>query len=595
MTTSSLEAADKDRPLGAIEAPIAKARTGIAGFDEITKGGLPAGRTTLVVGGPGAGKTIFALQALVTAAHKHREPGIFVALEETSRQIIANAATFGWDLPALERQQLFFLDARLSPATVKSGDFDISVLLAGLGSKVKEMKAKRIVFDGLDVLLTLLDDPNKERREVYRLHEWLKENGLTAVLTAKASDTDRAAAERYSFMQFMVDAVVLIHHKLLDRVSLRSLRVMKYRGSGFAESEFPMVIAPTGIEIATFDSSELEFDASTERVSSGVARLDTMLDGGYYRGSGVLISGSPGTAKTTLAGAFAQAACKRGERVLFVSFDEAGSQIIRNLKSVGIDLSRCYEKRLLDIYAIRTESLSSEEHLITLKRRIKEFKPRNMIVDPLSALGKSGGHVAAVHASLRLLDYARAQGITTLCTSLVDAEGMSETTTTQISTIADTWIHLSYIVRGGERNRALTIVKSRGMKHSNQVRELVLSSDGITLADVYSAGGEVLVGTSRWEHEARTRLDEENRRSERARRRRAAEQAQAKLQSQIAALQAELETQRIEAERYVEADDAERTQRVRDHAELLKRRQADPDTGRSDDTRSDGARAKAAS
>jgi circadian clock protein KaiC len=595
MTTSSSEAARKDRPLGAIEAPIPKAKTCIAGFDEITKGGLPAGRTTLVVGGPGAGKTIFALQGLVNAAHKDHEPGIFVALEESSRQIIANAATFGWDLPALERQQLFFLDARLSPATVKSGDFDISVLLAGLATKAKEMNAKRIVFDGLDVLLTLLDDPVKERREVYRLHEWLKELGLTAVLTAKASDIDRAAAERYSFMQFMVDSVVLLHHRLLERVSLRSIRVMKYRGSSFAEGEFPMVIAPTGIEVATFDSSELEFNASFERVSSGVPRLDTMLDGGYYRGSGVLISGAPGTSKTTLAGAFAQAACKRGERVLFVSFDEAGSQIIRNLKSVGMDLSGCHAKKMLDIYAIRTEALSSEEHLITLKRRMKEFQPRNLIIDPLSALGKTGGHVAAVHASLRLLDYARAQGITTLCTSLVDSEGMSETTTTQISTIADTWIHLSYIVRGGERNRALTIVKSRGMKHSNQVRELLLSNEGVTLADVYTAGGEVLVGTSRWEHEARTRMDEESRRTERARRRRAAEQAQAKLASQIAALQAELETHRIEAERYVEADDAEHTRRIRDHAELLRRRYADPDTTGDDGARNDGARAKAAS
>ena len=597
MTTSPVEAAEGTRPRGAQEAPIAKSGTGIAGFDEITRGGLPAARTTLIVGGPGAGKTIFALQAMVNAAKMNREPGIFVALEESSRQIIDNAATFGWDLPALEREKLFFLDARLSPATVKAGDFDITALLAGLAVKAKDMNAKRIVFDGLDVLLTLLDDPNLERREVYRLQEWLKQNDLTAVLTAKAANTDTAAAERYSFMQFMVDAVVLLHHRLLDRVSLRSLRVMKYRGSGFAEGEFPMVIAPEGIEVATFDSSELEFQASEERVSAGVTRLDHMLDGGYYRGSGVLISGAPGTAKTTLAGAFALAGCRRGERVLFVSFDEASSQIIRNLKSVGIDLAPHAKSGLLDIYAIRTESLSSEEHLITLKRKLREFKPRNMIIDPLSALGKTGGHIAAVHASLRLLDYARAQGITTLCTSLVDNEGVDETTTTQISTVADTWIHLAYIIQGGERNRTLTIVKSRGMKHSNQVRELLLSNKGITLADVYSAGGAVLVGTSRWEHEARARLEEESRRTERARRRRSAEQAQAKLASEIAALQAQLESHRIEAERYAEADEVERTQRVTDHAELLRRRHADADTdGKGSDGKSaDGQRTPIAS
>ena len=582
MTTSKPEAANNKGPRRGAEPPIPKARTGIAGFDEITRGGIPAQRTTLVVGGPGAGKTIFALQSLVSAAKHEREPGIFVALEESSRQIISNAATFGWDLPALEREKLFFLDARLSPLTVKSGDFDISAMLAGLEAKAKEMNAKRIVFDGLDVLLTLLDDPTKERLEVYRLQEWLKKTCLTAVLTAKAADSEQHAAERYSFMQFMVDSVVLLHHRLIDRVSLRSLRVMKYRGSGFAEGEFPMVISPTGMEVATFDSTELEFDASSERVSSGVDRLDTMLDGGYYRGSGVLISGAPGTAKTTLAGAFSLAACKRGEKVLFVSFDEAASQIIRNLRSVGINLEPYLRKGLLEIYAIRTEALSSEEHLMTLKRKMKELKPRAMVIDPLSALGKTGGHVAAVHASLRLLDCARASGITTLCTSLVDAEGMAETTTTQISTIADTWIHLAYVVHGGERNRTLTIVKSRGMKHSNQVRELILSHQGITLADVYSAGGSVLVGTSRFEHEARVRLEDESRRAEVERRRRAAMSAQAKLEAQIAALEAELESHRIDAERLAQADVVERERRVSDRAELLRRRYADTDTGTND-------------
>lgn len=579
MTTSQSEAADKKGARRAAEAPIAKAKTGIAGFDEITRGGLPAQRTTLVVGGPGAGKTIFALQSLVNAAKELREPGIFVALEESTRQIIANAATFGWDLPALEREKLFFLDARLSPTTVKAGDFDISAMLAGLEAKAKEMKAKRIVFDGLDVLLTLLDDQTKERLEAYRLQEWLKKTGLTAVLTAKAADSEQVHAERYSFMQFMVDAVVLLHHRLIERVSLRSLRVMKYRGSGFAEGEFPMVIAPTGIEVATFDQDELEFQASTERVSSGVPRLDTMLDGGYYRGSGILISGAPGTAKTTLAGAFSLAACKRGERVLFVSFDEAGSQITRNLRSVGIDLEPCRKKGLLEIYAIRTESLSSEEHLITLKRKIKDFGPKSMVIDPLSALGKAGGHIAAVHASLRLLDYARACGVTTLCTSLVDDEATAETTSTQISTIADTWIHLAYIVSGGERNRTLTIVKSRGMKHSNQVRELILSSNGLTLADVYTAGGTVLVGTSRWEYEAQQRLDEETHRAEIAHKRRAAVAAQARLQAQIAALQAELESHRMDADRLAEADDVASKRRVSERDELLRRRHADRDTG----------------
>jgi circadian clock protein KaiC len=418
---------------------------------------------------------------------------------------------------------------------------------------------------------------------MYRLQEWLRSTGLTAVITAKASDTDRSA-ERYGFMQFMVDAVVSLHHRMHERVSLRGVHVMKYRGSGFAEGEFPMVIAPSGIEVATFGSAELDYEVSTERVSTGVPRLDTMLDGGYYRGSGALISGAPGVAKTTLAGAFAAAACARGERVLYVSFDEASNQIIRNLRSVSIDLGPYVESGLLEMYSTRTETRSSEDHLINLKQRISHFKPQSLVVDPLSALGKSGGHIAAVHASLRLLDYARCLGITTVCTSLVADEAAAETTTTQISTIADTWIHLAYLVHGGERNRTLTIVKSRGMRHSNQVRELLLSNDGITLADVFTAGGMVLVGTARWQYEIEAREAAVRGRAERMRRRKATEQAQARLLANIAALEAELEAQRVESEILSREDTDEQQRRGSEHAELLRLRHADADNA------SDGGR-----
>jgi circadian clock protein KaiC len=584
MTSSNVEAADSKRHPSAADEPIRKAPTGIEGFDEITGGGLPAGRTTLIIGGPGAGKTVFALQNLVSAAHHLREPGIFVAFEENSRQIIANAATFGWDLPALEKQRLFFLDARLSPTTVQAGDFDIAGILAGLEAKAKEMSARRIIFDGIDVLLTLLDDPTKERREIYRLQEWLQTTGLTAAITAKAAESDRISSERYAFMQFMVDAVVHLHHRMVDRVSLRGIRVMKYRGSGFAEGEFPMVISSTGVQVATFGPSELDYEVSTERVSSGVPRLDTMLDGGYYRGAGVLISGAPGVAKTTLAGAFARAACERGERVLYISFDEGANQIIRNLRSVGIDLEPLQQSGLLRVFSTRTETRSSEDHLVNLKELIRDFDPRNVVVDPLSALGKTGGHVAAVHASLRLLDYARARGITSVCTSLVADEEMTEATTTQMSTIADTWIHLSYVIHGGERNRTLTIVKSRGMKHSNQVRELLLSSEGVTLADVYTAGGTVLVGTARWAYEAEQREAEARRREEIARRRKAAEQEEARLRAQITALEAELAAHHFELERLATEDVAVQNRRRSDRAELLRLRHADVDTGPNEAT-----------
>lgn len=526
---------------------IEKSPTGIPGFDEITRGGLPCGRVTLLLGGPGTGKTVFALQTVVNGARGYREPGIFVAFEENSRQIIANASTFGWDIPALERERLFFLDARLSPLVVQSGEFDLGGMLAALSAKVRAMGAKRIVFDGIDVLLSLLNDPAAERREVHRLGDWLREHDLTGIITGKAENRETPATDGYGFMQFMVDAVVLFQHRLTDRVSLRTLRVLKYRGTGFSENEYPLVISGTGIDVATFGETRLQHPASNERVSSGVERLDTMLGGGYFRGSGVLITGVPGTAKTTLVAAAANATCARGERALYVSFDEAVQPLVRNLKSVGIDLAPQLDAGLLQFYAVRTESRGAEEHLLDIKNRIRAFSPSLLVIDPISALGKTGGTVAASHASLRLLDFAKANGVTVLCTSLVHSnEPSDESTSVQISTIADTWIHVAYLIRGGERNRTLTIVKSRGMQHSNQVREMILSHEGVTLADVYTAGGEVLVGTARWEREQQIREEERRRQAEAERRRAQLEHAEAEITARIAALERELAVRRAE-------------------------------------------------
>lgn len=574
MTTTQRAPETADRT----ERAIPKSPTGIAGFDEITGGGLPSGRTALVLGAPGAGKTVFALECLVNGARFNREPGIFVAFEESSRQILANAATFGWDLPALERDKLFFLDARLSPTVVKAGDFDLAGTLAGLEAKAKEMNAKRIVFDGIDILISMLDDPTKERQEMYRLQEWLQRTGLTAIITAKAFEGDRISTERYAFMQFMVDAVVMLYHRMIDRVSLRGLRVLKYRGSSFFENEFPIVISPTGIDVSVFGQSELTYEVSTERVSTGVPRLDTMLDGGYYRGSGVLISGAPGTAKTTLSGAFVAAGCARGEEALYVSFDEAASQITRNLKSVGIDLDPYCKSGLLHMYSIRTEARSSEEHFLELKSLMKKWKPRNVVLDPISALTKTGGHVSAVHASLRLLDFARAQGITVLCTSLVASEdAFHETTSMEISTIADTWIHLAYLVRNGERNRTITVVKSRGMPHSNQVRELILGREGITLADVYTAGGEVLLGTARWVAEAKMRDDAIRLDAERMQRRRELEHEHAQIDAQVEALLRQRNLKRAELESFAGAGSAAGARKQSDDEEIRRLRHADHD------------------
>ena len=549
---------------------LGKTPTGITEFDEITGGGLPRGRTTLVVGGPGSGKTVFALQTLVNSIQLWDEPAIFVAFEENTRQIVANAASFVWDLPALYGDKLFFLDARLSLETVTAGKFDLAGLLAGLEAKAAEMGARRIVFDSLDVLLTVLDNPALERQETYRLRDWLTRSDLTGIITLRGEERELRASARHGFMQFMADCVIHLTHHLEDRVSLRALRVAKYRGSSFAENEFPFIIGTAGIEISSTGVLQPVYEAQTQRVSTGVERLDHMLTGGVYRGSSLLITGAPGTAKSTLCAAFIEAACRRGERCLYVSFDEAADELMRNFSSVNIQLRPHVESGILRIHSAWSHSCSAQEHLTRLKRLIAEHQPRCMAVDPVSAMAKAGGMMVARSMTDRLLGLTRATGITMYCTSLVNGETPeAEATDLQISTIADTWIHLSYVINAGERNRALSIVKSRGTGHSRQVRELVLDDTGIALADVYASGGEVLMGTLRWEREDAARAEKEKVRVDWERRARELELTRAEAQARMEAIQRELgaiqaEGLRLETERRAfEADWRDKRDEVR--------------------------------
>jgi len=487
-----------------------KAPTGIAGLDEITGGGLPRGRTTLLVGGSGSGKTILALQFLVHGAQERGEPGIFVAFEETPARIVCNAATFGWNLEELQKEKLYFMDAQPAPDLVQSGTFDLSGMLAALGAKAEEIGAKRIVFDALDIVLALLADPSAQRREIYRIHAWLLARELTGIVTLKAdSDDGGGIGQPFGFMQFMVDCAVILNHTVVLGVSQRNLRVQKYRGSSFDENESPFLIGHGGFEVAVTRTLGRghQAEVTNERVSSGVARLDTMLGGGYYRDASVLITGFPGTAKTTLSGAFAEAACARGERTMFVSFDSDSNEVIRNLGSVGIQLDRFVEDGTLHMVSARTITGSAETYLVRIKTLAKEHRARCVVVDPVSTLSKSGNELTAHSVAERLIDWSKAEGITLVCTSLLDEmSSQSEAgSPLQISTLADTWIHLNYLVQAGERNRGMSIIKSRGTAHSNQVRELILSDAGITVTDAYTAGGEVLMGTMRWEKESAER------------------------------------------------------------------------------------------
>ena len=445
----------------------------------------------------------------MNGARKFDETGIFVAFEETPERITANAATFGWDLNGLQPDKLYFVDAQPPADLVQSGTFDLSGLLAALGAQVAHMKASRIVFDALDIVLALLPDAAAQRREIYRLHAWLLAHGITGIITLKADRLDSAPVTHpFGFVQFMVDCAVILNHTVVLGVSQRNLRVQKYRGSSFDENESPFLIGKGGFEVAvTRTLGRAQAEVSDERVSSGIGRLDTMLGGGYYRGASVLITGFPGTAKTTLSGAFAEAACERGERTMFVSFDSDSNEVVRNLGSVGIHLSRFLENGTLNMVSARTITGSAETYLVRIKTLAKEHGARCVVVDPISTLSKSGNELTAHSVAERLIDWSKAEGITLVCTSLLDEmTSQSEASSPlQISTLADTWIHLNYLVQAGERNRGMSIIKSRGTAHSNQVRELILSDSGITVTDAYTAGGEVLMGTMRWEKESSER------------------------------------------------------------------------------------------
>jgi circadian clock protein KaiC len=557
-----------------------KTPTGIPGFDAITSGGLPRGRATLLVGGPGSGKTLFALQFLVHGAQDCKEPGIFVAFEESSQRLLTNVESFGWRLAQLRRRQLCFVDAQPMPDVIHSGDFDLGGMLAALDLQTRTMKARRIVFDALDVALALLPDAAAKRREVYRLHDWLLARELTSLITLKAGADETSAAHQqpFGFMQFMVDCAVTLNHHVVQGVSQRNLRVLKYRGSRFAENEWPFLIGNRGLEVAVAAAPDrMGLDVTNERVSSGVNRLDTMLGGGYYRGANVLITGLPGTAKTTLSGAFAEASCRRGERTLFVIVDSDVTEVIRNLASVGIRLDPYAKNRRLNMISARTFSGSAETYFARIKALAREHNARCLVIDPVSTLSKSGDALTAHSVAERLMDWSKAEGTTLVCTSLLDemaspTEGGSPL---QLSPFADTWIHLNYLVQAGERNRGLSIIKSRGTAHSNQVRELILSDSGVTMTDAYTAGGEVLMGTMRWEKERAERVASETAEAAAKLKRVRLDAEEAELEVRLKSLQVELVAKQVEKALLVHSTQSREGELTRGRTEMKELRGAD--------------------
>lgn len=564
---------------------IEKRPTGVQGLDELLGGGLPSGRTTLVAGGPGAGKTVLTLQALVHGARELGEPGIFVAFEESADRLKANVAGFGWNLPELEDDNLFFLDAQPQPEWVQSGKFDLNGLLAGLDQKVSDMGARRIAFDAIDIVLALMDDRRAIQQQVHLLNNWLAKRELTAFLTYKLGAHSELAAQ-LEFLQFMVDCSIELRHEMIDGVAHRGLRIVKYRGASFEENPAPFVIGANGMQVALSKGHEepSSTSVSTERVSSGVEALDSMLGGGYFRGASILITGAPGTAKTTLGGAFSKAACERGERTLFVSFDSRADEIVRNLKSVNIDLTESLDKGRLRMVTARSVSGSAESHLMKIQREAIDHDARCVVIDPVSALAKRGNTRFAHSVVERLIDWAKNQDLTLFCSSLMDRSRTElEGTPLQVSTIADTWIHLDYQESAGERNRGLSIIKSRGTGHSNQVRELVLSDDGIKLADVYTAGGEVLMGALRYEKEREEQAQEARRTKQLERRRLDLDAETAELDARLQALSRELEARQAERRSLLESEE-EQADKARETSRQVRRmRGGDSSSGRPSD------------
>ena len=552
-----------------------KAATGIAGLDQITEGGLPQGRPTLVCGGPGCGKTLFAMEFLVRGATQFGEPGAFISFEESTEELAQNVASLGFDLDGLVAQKKIALDqVRVERAEIEeTGEYDLEGLFLRLGLAIDTVGAKRVVLDTIESLFGGFTNEALLRSELRRLFRFLKDRGVTAVITGERG---QGALTRQGLEEYVSDCVILLDHRVTEQVSTRRLRIVKYRGTTHGTNEYPFLIDEDGFSVLPVTGLGLDHAVSSERVSSGVPRLDTMLGGkGYYRGSSILISGTAGTGKTSLASSFAHETCRRGERCLYLAFEESPAQLMRNMRTIGLDLEPYLKKDLLRIHASRPTLLGLEMHLVQIHKMVADFKPAAVIVDPISNLMSAGTQLETEAMLLRLVDYLKAQQVTALFTNLTAGGSAWEATDVGISSIIDTWLLVRDIEIGGERNRGLYVLKSRGMKHSNQIREFLITSEGIRLEDVYVGPEGVLTGSMRAAQEAREKAGAQERKEEMRRKQRELDRRRAVLEAQIAALRADFKAAEEEGA-MINHQDTEREQiLVEARAEAAKRRGAD--------------------
>lgn len=551
-----------------------KCPTGIQGLDDITLGGLPLGRTALVCGAAGCGKTLLAMQFLVNGAQLYNEPGIFMSFEENETELAENFASLGVNLNELAAQNKINLDyVHLDKNEIaEAGDYDLDGLFIRLDYAIQSIGAKRVVLDTIEALFSGLSNTTILRAELRRLFRWLKERGVTAIVTGERGN---GTLTRHGIEEYVSDCVILLEHRVVDQISTRRLRIAKYRGSAHGTNEYPFLIDEQGICLMPITSVGLNAQASMERISSGIERLDTMLGGhGFYVGSSILISGTAGTGKTSLAASTADAACRQGKRCLYFAFEESRSQIVRNMKSVGIDLNQWLDQGLLEIHASRPTLFGLEMHLVNMYKKVTECKPQLVILDPISNLTAAGNCSDVKLMLTRMLDFLKLQNITAL---FLDLSNFNQTNHTDIaiSSLTDTWIALQNIENNGERNRGLYLLKSRGMAHSNQIREFVLTDRGIELLDVYTGPEGVLTGSARYAQEEKELAQRLLREQEIERKRREIERKHQQLTTTIASLQADFESEKMELEKIMALEGAHLTALDSNRLHLAKLRNAD--------------------
>jgi circadian clock protein KaiC len=552
-----------------------KTPTGIQGLDEITFGGLPKGRPTLICGSAGCGKTLLSMEFLVHGAMKYNEPGVFIAFEENEEDLRKNVASLGYDLEDLVRRRKLLIDyVHIERSEIEeTGEYDLEGLFVRLGYAIDSIGASRVVLDTIEAIFAGLPNPSILRAELRRLFRWLKDRGVTAVITAERG---QGTLTRQGLEEYVSDCVILLDHRVREQISTRRLHIIKYRGSMHGTNEYPFLIDEQGISVLPITSIGLEHKASSERISSGVVRLDAMLGGkGYFRGTSILVSGTAGTGKSSLAAHFVDAACRRGERCAYFATEESEGLIVRNMRSVGIDLGPWIKKGLLRFDATRPTFHGLEMHLLRMHKLVTETKARIVVVDPITSYISLGDPLEVKSMLTRLIDFFKAHQITALFTSLTEAGSALERSEVGISSLMDTWILLHSIESNGERNRGIWVLKSRGMAHSNQIREFLITDHGIDLVDVYLSSEGVLTGTARAAQEAREKAEALLRRQEIERKQRNMDRRSKALEARMTALRTQFEIEKEELEREIK----ERKRRAgvldEDRAVMAARRAAD--------------------